>query len=95
MHYLAASADPSHFLHTIANYLIGLGGGIAAVILIIIGAKLLFSTAGNRGGYGDEGGSGLRQAFEAGGHVLVGLFFIFGAFFIVGVITSIVTALQK
>lgn len=94
-HYLAASADPSHFLHTIATYLTGLGGGLAAIILIVIGAKVLLSTASNRGGYGDESGSGLRQAFESAGGVLVGLFFIFGAFFVVGIITQIVTALQK
>lgn len=93
MQYLAAASDPNHFLHTIANYLIGLGGGLAAVIIIIIGFKVLVGRAGS-GGRSDEG-SGLRDAFESAGTVMVGLFFIFGAFFIIGVVTSIVTALQK
>ena len=97
MHYLAASQSPTHFLNTVAKVLMGFGGAMAAVVLIAIGFKVLVTSArpGGGGGYGDEGGSGLRRAFEEAGTVLVALFFIFGAFFIVGIITQIVSALQK
>lgn len=92
---VAASGDPQRFLRTVANVLMGFGGGIAAVILIIIGFKVLVRSS-SRGRLGpDDHGSGLRDAFQEAGHVLVGLFFIFGAFFVVGVITAIVNALQK
>ena len=95
--YEAANADPNHFVHTVANYLMGFGGTIAAVILIVIGFKVLLHSgrSGAGSGQGSDGASGIRMAIEEAGGVLFGLFFIFGAFFLVGVITAVVNALQK
>jgi len=91
---VAATSDPQRFLHTVAITLMGFGGGVAALILIVIGFKVLVRSGGSRRIAG-EGGSGLRDAFQEVGHVLVGLFFITGAFFIVGLITVIVQAVSK
>jgi len=93
MRYLAATADPNHFLTTVSHYLIALGGAFGAVILIIIGAKVLIAGVGSRGR--DEGESGLRSAFEAAGTVFVGLLFIFGATFLIGLMTAMVAAITK
>lgn len=92
-HVMAAN-DPQKFLHTVAITLMGFGGGVAAIILIVIGFKVLVRSGASRRVAG-EGGNGLRDAFQEAGHVVVGLFFITGAFFIVGLITVIVQALSK
>lgn len=92
--YLAADNSPQRFLRTVANVLMGFGGGVAAIILIIIGFKVLVRSSSSRRA-GADGGNGLRDAFQEVGHVLVGLFFITGAFFIVGVIGVIVDSLSK
>lgn len=92
--HLAAQSDPQKFLHTVAITLMGFGGGVAALILIAIGFKVLVRSGGSRRMAGDAG-NGLRDAFQDAGHVIVGLFFITGAFFIVGLITVIVQALSK
>ena len=93
MRYLAASADPNHFLTTVSHYMIGLGGALGALMLVVIGFKVL--AAGARSGRNGEEGSGLRDAVEAAGTVFLGLLFIFGAVFIIGIMTSVVTAIQK
>lgn len=94
MNMAAGNDSPQRFLRTVANVLMGFGGGIAAIILIIIGFKVLVRTSSSRRA-GADGGNGLRDAFQEVGHVLVGLFFITGAFFIVGVIGVIVDSLSK
>lgn len=92
MHYLAAGADPAHFLTTVGHVLEAFGGGFAAVILIVLGFRTLVTSA--HGGRDGES-SGLRDVFQSAGHVVIGLFFIFAATFIVGIITNVVGALQK
>lgn len=89
----AASTDPQRLLHAIAIFMTGIGAAVAIVVFALIGFKVL--AGGARGSSGDSRGSGLRGALESAGSVLVGLFFIFGGTFLVGICLFIVSALQK
>jgi hypothetical protein len=94
MRYLAAGADPIHSLHTLATYLAEFGGALAAVMIVVVGFKML-STAMHGGGKEGGGGAGFREAFQSLGGIFLGLFMIVGAFFIVNILVVVATALQK